>query len=103
VTELDLRHSLIPDDLVEELVKTMPAHSGTSTQEDRNLPKYDYVTFMERFMGGSSNGNQQQSSTFAPTRPRSSSPTKAAVNGYPPTNGSALTSRPTDRQYVDIF
>jgi hypothetical protein len=78
----------------------MPAHSGTSTQEDRNLPKYDYVTFMERFMGGSSNGNQQQTSTFAPTRPRSSSPAKPA-NGYtsPGING----LRPADRQYVDIF
>lgn len=99
VTELDLRHSLIPDELVEELVKTMPAHSGASTQEDRNLPKYDYVTFMERFMGGN---NTNQHSTFAPTKQRSSSPSKAgatspikAANGYPPSNG--------DRKYVNVF
>ena len=94
MTELDLRHSLIPDELVEELVKTMPSHSGAGTQEDRNLPKYDYITFMERFMGGNSN-NGNQHSTFAPTtKQRSSSPTKPA-NGYPPSNG--------ERQYVNIF
>lgn len=92
MTELDLRHSLIPDELVEELVKTMPPHSGSGTQEDRNLPKYDYVTFMERFMGGSKAENQQ--STFAATKQRSSSPTKP-TNGDPPHDG--------DRQYVSIF
>jgi len=53
VTELDLRHSLIPDDLVEEMVRTMPEHDGPGIQEDRGLPKFDYVTFMEKLMGGS--------------------------------------------------
>lgn len=52
VTELDLRHSLIPDELIEDLVKTMPEHSGPDLQEDRDLPKYDYVTFMQKYMGG---------------------------------------------------
>ncbi|KAL9093199.1 MAG: hypothetical protein Q9159_000376 [Coniocarpon cinnabarinum] len=50
VTELDLRHSLIPDELIEDLVKTMPAHQGPDLQEDRDLPKYDYVSFMNKLM-----------------------------------------------------
>ena len=50
VTELDLRHSLIPDELIEDLVKTMPEHKGPDLQEDRGLPKYDYVSFMNKLM-----------------------------------------------------
>ncbi|KAJ9628571.1 alpha-actinin [Taxawa tesnikishii (nom. ined.)] len=57
VTELDLRHSLIPDELIEDLVKSMPEHRGPDLQEDRDLPKYDYISFMEKYLGGpSSNG-----------------------------------------------
>jgi len=48
VTELDLRHSLIPDELVEDLLSSMPPHKGPDLQEDRHLPKFDYVTFMEK-------------------------------------------------------
>ena len=52
VTELDLTHSLIPEEIVEQLVQTMPAHKGPDLQEDRDLPKYDYVSFMERYLHG---------------------------------------------------
>ena len=48
---MDLRHSLIPDELIEDLIQTMPPHSGPDLQEDRHLPKYDYITFMEKMMG----------------------------------------------------
>ena len=48
---MDLRHSLIPDDVVEEMIKAMPEHSGTGNQDDKHLPKYDYVTFMKKLMG----------------------------------------------------
>ena len=48
VTELDLRHSLIPDELVEDLIHSMPEHRGPDLQEDRHLPKYDYITFMDK-------------------------------------------------------
>lgn len=48
VTELDLRHSLIPDEVIEHLVKTMPAHDGPDLLEDRELAKYDYISFMEK-------------------------------------------------------
>ena len=47
VTELDLRHSLIPDELVEDLLSSMPQHKGPDLQEERHLPKYDYISFME--------------------------------------------------------
>lgn len=52
VTELDLRHSLVPDEVIDDLVKTMPTHRGPDLQEHRDLPKYDYVTYMDKFMGG---------------------------------------------------
>lgn len=50
MTELDLRHSLIPDELIEDLVKTMPQHKGPDLQEDRDVAKYDYVTFMNKLI-----------------------------------------------------
>jgi len=52
VTEVDLRHSLIPDELIEDLMKTMPAHRGPDLQEDRELPKFDYVSFMDKITHG---------------------------------------------------
>lgn len=59
VTEMDLRHSLIPDELIDDLVKTMPEHRGPDLQEDRELAKYDYITFMEKFMGAGGDANGQ--------------------------------------------
>lgn len=53
MTELDLTHSLIPDEIVSQLLETLPPHKGPDLQEDRHLPKYDYITFMERFVGNS--------------------------------------------------
>jgi len=50
VTELDLRHSLIPDEIIENLIETMPRHEGPDLQEDRDVPKYDYIAFMEKIM-----------------------------------------------------
>lgn len=59
MTELDLRHSLIPDELVEDLLSSMPAHKGPDLQEDRNLPKYDYISFMEKMTLGEP-GNREE-------------------------------------------
>ncbi|KAL9117353.1 MAG: hypothetical protein Q9187_006112 [Circinaria calcarea] len=42
VTEVDLRHSLIPDELVEELVRCMPVIG-----EEEGGKRFDYVGFME--------------------------------------------------------
>jgi hypothetical protein len=49
---MDLRHSLVPDEIIEDLLSTMPEHKGPDMQEDRNVPKFDYITYMERYMGG---------------------------------------------------
>lgn len=58
VTELDLRHSLIPEELVDEMVRTMPQHGGPAmSEEDGDLPKYDYVSFMSRLMSSPSERN----------------------------------------------
>ena len=52
VTELDLRHSLVPDEMIEDLISSMPVHKGPDLLEDRDLPKWDYVRFMERMTLG---------------------------------------------------
>lgn len=49
---MDLRHSLVPDEIIEDLISTMPEHKGPDMQEDRDVPKFDYITYMERYMGG---------------------------------------------------
>ncbi|QIW98352.1 hypothetical protein AMS68_003870 [Peltaster fructicola] len=58
VTELDLTHSLIPDDVVQKLMDEMPQHRGPDLKEDRDIPKYDYVSFMEKYLGNRSNGHK---------------------------------------------
>ncbi len=59
---MDLRHSLIPDELIDDLLKTMPEHKGPDLQEDRELPKYDYISFMENFTqsGGAASGEEEK-------------------------------------------
>jgi hypothetical protein len=52
VTEMDLRHSLVPDEVIEDLISSMPEHKGPDMQEDRDIAKFDYITYMERYMGG---------------------------------------------------
>jgi hypothetical protein len=50
---------LIPEELIDEMVKTMPEHKGASAAEDVNESKYDYVNFMQRYLGstGITNGH----------------------------------------------
>lgn len=47
VTEMDLRHSLIPDELIDDLLQSMPEHRGPDMEADRDVPKYDYISFMQ--------------------------------------------------------
>jgi hypothetical protein len=54
---MDLRHSLVPDEIIEDLIATMPEHKGPDMQEDRDVSKFDYITYMERYMGGAKGGN----------------------------------------------
>jgi hypothetical protein len=67
VTELDLRHSLVPDEVIDDLIATMPAHKGPDMQEDRNVPKYDYITYMERYGVGA--GGKGTANTAPTTQP----------------------------------
>lgn len=51
---MDLRHSLISDELIEDLAKTMPMANTRDGgfEEDRELPKYDYISFMQQLLQG---------------------------------------------------
>jgi Ca2+-binding EF-hand superfamily protein len=51
VTEMDLRHSLVPDEVIEQLVDMMPAHKGPDMAADRGQPQFDYIAFMEKLIG----------------------------------------------------
>ncbi|AEO57515.1 hypothetical protein MYCTH_2303748 [Thermothelomyces thermophilus ATCC 42464] len=69
VTEMDLRHSLVPDDVIEKLVEIMPVHNGPDMQADRGQPQYDYIAFMDRMIGdpevtGSGTGRASPSKGF---------------------------------------
>ncbi|KAI9679087.1 MAG: hypothetical protein M1829_001757 [Trizodia sp. TS-e1964] len=65
VTELDLRHSLVPDEVIDELVKSMPKHQGPNLQEDRELPQYDYISFMENFTSRDDPINGRHGSSYS--------------------------------------
>lgn len=67
VTEMDLRHSLIPDELIEDLLTSMPEHTGPDMEMDRDTPKYDYISFMQGMIGD----HEKDLRTSSPTRPRS--------------------------------
>ncbi|KAF3395687.1 Alpha-actinin-like protein 1 [Penicillium rolfsii] len=70
VTELDLRHSLIPDEVIEHLVKTMPQHEGPDLLEDRDLPKFDYISFMEKMIEDQKSTNEGKPSGRGLTKVR---------------------------------
>ena len=36
----------------------MPEHKGPDMQEDRNIAKFDYITYMERYMGAKKGNGQ---------------------------------------------
>ncbi|KAL0931932.1 alpha- sarcomeric (f-actin cross linking protein) [Colletotrichum truncatum] len=50
VTEMDLRHSLVPDEVIDKLIEIIPTHNGPDTAEDRGMPQYDYIAFMEKLI-----------------------------------------------------
>jgi Ca2+-binding EF-hand superfamily protein len=51
ITEMDLRHSLVPDDVIEQLVRVIPEHHGPDMKEDRGMKQYDYISFMDKLIG----------------------------------------------------
>ncbi|KAI1213477.1 calponin homology domain-containing protein [Annulohypoxylon truncatum] len=52
VTEMDLRHSLVPDEVIEKLCEIVPPHHGPDMAQDRGVPQYDYISFMEKLITG---------------------------------------------------
>ena len=50
VTEMDLRHSLVPDEVIDQLTEMMPEHNGPDMSGDRGMPQYDYISFMEKMI-----------------------------------------------------
>ncbi|XXH04873.1 D-lactate ferricytochrome c oxidoreductase [Hypoxylon texense] len=66
VTEMDLRHSLVPDEVIEKLCEIVPPHTGPDMAQDRGVPQFDYISFMEKLISAppssSSSSSQQQNS-----------------------------------------
>lgn len=57
-------------------MSSMPKHKGPDLQEDRNLPKFDYISFMEKMTldndgESSGNGKTKSSRQSSPVRPGS--------------------------------
>ncbi|KAI1647564.1 calponin homology domain-containing protein [Daldinia loculata] len=52
VTEMDLRHSLVPDDVIEKLCEIVPHHNGPDMAQDRGVAQFDYISFMEKLISG---------------------------------------------------
>ncbi|KAI4870915.1 calponin homology domain-containing protein [Hypoxylon rubiginosum] len=50
VTEMDLRHSLVPDEVIEKLCEIVPPHTGPDMAQDRGIPQFDYISFMEKLI-----------------------------------------------------
>ncbi|KAI0527930.1 calponin homology domain-containing protein [Xylaria bambusicola] len=59
VTEMDLRHSLVPDEVIEQLCNIVPLHTGPDMAEDRGVPQYDYISFMEKLISSDTSANLQ--------------------------------------------
>ncbi|OTB07180.1 hypothetical protein M426DRAFT_20236 [Hypoxylon sp. CI-4A] len=57
VTEMDLRHSLVPDEVIEKLCEIVPVHKGPDMAQDRGIPQFDYISFMEKLISPPSREN----------------------------------------------
>ncbi|TVY50840.1 Alpha-actinin-like protein 1 [Lachnellula cervina] len=79
VTEMDLRHSLVPDDVIDRLTEIVPPHKGPDLQQDRGMPQYDYISFMDKLLGDPEEGALTELPNGR-TQSRSVSPTK--TNGH---------------------
>ncbi|TVY68706.1 Alpha-actinin-like protein, partial [Lachnellula suecica] len=81
VTEMDLRHSLVPDDVIEKLTKIVPVHKGPDLQEDRGMPQYDYISFMDKLLD-----DPKEDSAALTDLPNGRTPSRSAspikTNGY---------------------
>lgn len=81
VTEMDLRHSLVPDEVIDKLIDIIPPHTGPDMQQDRGQPQFDYIAFMDQLISDGRVG--PASTSHASGR---SSPSKGPLSDV--TNGS---------------
>ncbi|KAI0901749.1 calponin homology domain-containing protein [Annulohypoxylon nitens] len=89
ITEMDLRHSLVPDEVIEKLCEIVPEHHGPDTAEDRGMPQYDYISFMKNLMASPQQDGRASPSSSSGGGPlqditngRNSPPKKSNGNGY---------------------
>jgi Ca2+-binding EF-hand superfamily protein len=80
VTEMDLRHSLVPDDVIDKLTKIIPVHEGPDLQQDRGMAQYDYISFMDKLLGGPDEVPEQPSAALSDL-PNGRSPQRGSVSG----------------------
>ncbi|RYP48431.1 hypothetical protein DL768_005704 [Monosporascus sp. mg162] len=80
VTEMDLRHSLVPDEVIEKLVEIIPPHNGPDMAQDRGQPQFDYIAFMERLISPPEGGSLKDMANGR------ASPTKKPGSSNGPTN-----------------
>ncbi|KAK4193667.1 hypothetical protein QBC35DRAFT_526948 [Podospora australis] len=71
VTEMDLRHSLVPDEVIEKLVEIIPPHHGPDMKDDRGVPQYDYIAFMEKLIADERDGTTTSQQHYRPQSSRS--------------------------------
>jgi Ca2+-binding EF-hand superfamily protein len=50
VTEMDLRHSLVPDEVIDKLIEIVPTFKGPDMAQDRGVAQYDYISFMDKLV-----------------------------------------------------
>ncbi|KAG5941535.1 hypothetical protein E4U60_007870 [Claviceps pazoutovae] len=83
VTEMDLRHSLVPDEVIDKLVEIMPSHKGPDMSQDRGQPQFDYISFMEKMIDVKDDQDQVPSGVLAErTNAGNTSPQKGSkANG----------------------
>ncbi|KAK4169310.1 hypothetical protein QBC43DRAFT_329752 [Cladorrhinum sp. PSN259] len=89
VTEMDLRHSLVPDEVIEKLVDIIPPFSGPDLQTDRGKAQFDYIKFMDKLIADEKSAAEvlnggRASPTKGSSRPvsRASASGKGGLNGY---------------------
>jgi Ca2+-binding EF-hand superfamily protein len=77
VTEMDLRHSLVPDEVIEKLTQFVPIHKGPDLQQDRGMVQYDYISFMDTLLGG---GEEEETHGALEELPNGRSPKRSSVS-----------------------
>jgi Ca2+-binding EF-hand superfamily protein len=92
VTEMDLRHSLVPDEVIDKLVEIIPRHHGPDLASDRDMAQYDYISFMEKLMHEE---KEQKDATATPVR--AASPSKQRVEILTPRLNGVATPQDKDR------